>query len=97
LAKAACLRTKNNRNNNTQSEMIQHLFQFGSPKATQFMPTFSKQAFDSELASTMSSTQAVVNAAAKAGKTGGTIAAVSMKSIRDNPCEKSPAPGCVTP
>jgi hypothetical protein len=77
--------------------MIQHLFQFGPPTATQFMPAFNKKAFDSELASTMGSTQAIVNAAAKAGKSGGNIAAVSMKSIRDNPCEKSPAPGCVTP
>ena len=64
---------------------------------SQFMPAFNNSIFNQKLSQTETSVGAIVNAAAKAGKNGGKIAATSMKSIKDHPCEKSPAPGCVSP
>ena len=47
--------------------------------------------------STENAVDSVVKAATKVGNKGGSIAVKAMKSIRDHPCESSPAPGCVTP
>eukprot|EP00277_Geminigera_cryophila_P001930 CAMPEP_0179433180 /NCGR_PEP_ID=MMETSP0799-20121207/17631_1 /TAXON_ID=46947 /ORGANISM="Geminigera cryophila, Strain CCMP2564" /LENGTH=61 /DNA_ID=CAMNT_0021210975 /DNA_START=170 /DNA_END=355 /DNA_ORIENTATION=- len=61
------------------------------------MPAFNSSIFASQLKSTENAVDTVVNAAAKVGSNGGSIAVKAMKSIRDHPCESSPAPGCVTP
>lgn len=63
----------------------------------QFMPKFNNNIFAQQLSQKEDSISAVVNAAAQAGQNGGKIAATSMRSIRDHPCESSPAPGCVSP
>eukprot|EP00284_Hemiselmis_tepida_P012986 CAMPEP_0174915194 /NCGR_PEP_ID=MMETSP1355-20121228/650_1 /TAXON_ID=464990 /ORGANISM="Hemiselmis tepida, Strain CCMP443" /LENGTH=70 /DNA_ID=CAMNT_0016160043 /DNA_START=232 /DNA_END=444 /DNA_ORIENTATION=- len=67
------------------------------PKPAQFMPVFNNNVFGQSLADTENSLRTVVASAAKAGQFGGSVAAKSMKSIKDHPCDKSPAPGCVTP
>ena len=46
---------------------------------------------------TENAVDSVVKRATKVGNHGGSIAVKAMKSIRDHPCESSPAPGCVTP
>lgn len=84
-----------------KGRMIGHLLEIvrmpSAHRPTQYMPSFNTGVFAQQLANTKESTVDIINAAARAGQKGGFIAAKSMKSIRDNPCEQSPAPGCVTP
>eukprot|EP00287_Rhodomonas_sp_CCMP768_P003225 CAMPEP_0196721192 /NCGR_PEP_ID=MMETSP1091-20130531/3843_1 /TAXON_ID=302021 /ORGANISM="Rhodomonas sp., Strain CCMP768" /LENGTH=75 /DNA_ID=CAMNT_0042062621 /DNA_START=70 /DNA_END=297 /DNA_ORIENTATION=- len=61
------------------------------------LPVFNNGTFNSQFQQTMDATSAIVQAAAKAGQKGESLAVKSMKSVLANPCEESPAPGCVTP
>jgi hypothetical protein len=77
--------------------MITAILNIQALRPNQSMPAFNVSIFNQELSQTQGSVCAVVSAAAKAGRNGGKIAATTMKSIKDHPCEKSPAPGCVSP
>jgi hypothetical protein len=61
------------------------------------LPVFNSAVFQKDFSHTVQSLAPVVKAAAKAGRQGKTVAVTSMASIINNPCEKSAAPGCVTP
>lgn len=80
-----------------KERMISTILQSRASRPSRFMPAFNKNMFDQELLQTQGSVGAVFSSAANAGKNGGKIAATVMKSIKDHPCEKSPAPGCVSP
>jgi hypothetical protein len=67
--------------------MITTILNIQAPKPNLSMPALDNSIFNQELSRTQGSVGAVVSAAAKAGRNG----------IKDHPCEKSPAPGCVSP
>ena len=60
-------------------------------------PEFNAGMFNQQLAKTVDKTSVVVNQAQRLGTNGFKLAKASMKSIRDHPCEQTPAPGCVIP
>jgi hypothetical protein len=61
------------------------------------LPVFNSAVFHKDFSHAVQSLAPVVKAAAKAGQQGKNVAVTSMASIINNPCEKSAAPGCVTP
>ena len=77
--------------------MFESVWNMSAAPAFGALPNFNSSIFQKEFAHRVQSLSPVVKAAAKAGKRGKSIADTSMASIRNNPCEKTAAPGCVTP
>ena len=77
--------------------MFQSAWDMSSTPAFPALPVFNSSVFQNDFSQKVQSLAPVVKAAAKAGKKGKTIAQTSMESVIKNPCEKTAAPGCVTP